>query len=65
MKIKFYQLPKEERLRILDDMEELTKNSNDWQERLRIAELEVECCKFHLNSKKHDLQILKDKYDFE
>ena len=65
MKIKFYQLPKEERLRILDDMEELTKNSNDWQERLRIAELEVECCKFHLNSKNHDLQILKDKYDFE
>ena len=65
MKNKFCQLPKEEQRIILWDISELTKNSNDWQERLRIAELEVECCKFHLNSKNHDLQILKDKYDFE
>lgn len=65
MKIKFCQLPKEEKRIILWDIAELTKNTNDWKERLRMAEIEVECCKFQLDSKNHDLRILKDKYDFE
>ena len=38
MKIKFYQLPIEERRRICDDVEEMTKNIKNWEERFRGAQ---------------------------
>lgn len=65
MKIKFYQLPKEERTQILDIIEKYTQDRDTWKENLDLAQQRLDTAKFNFEAKEHCLRLLKDKYDFE
>jgi hypothetical protein len=65
MKIKFYQLPKEERKRILHIIEKYTQDRDTWKENLDLAQQRLDTAKFNFEVKEHCLRSLKDKYDFE
>lgn len=64
MKIKFYQLPKAERQRILSNITKLKKERDKAQEMFDSAQKSLDEAKFRLDTNNHCLRILNEKYDF-
>lgn len=65
MKIKFCQLPEKERKEILDNIEKFTKDRDKAQQMVYNAQNRLEEAKFHLETNNRNLQLIRDKYDFE
>lgn len=64
MKIQFYQLPKAERQRVLNNITKLTKERDKAQEKFDSAQKSLDEARFRLDTNNHCLRLLEEKYDF-